>query len=148
MDKVPSTSFSFSFHDIDEERLGLSQAHLIGWLERLSRHYQKPVDQLDYIFCTDAYVHQLNSQFLDHDYLTDILTFPYEYSPIKGEVFISLDRAEDNARSLEVNIEDELLRLIAHGFLHMSGWNDSTDSEKEAMRREEDFCIQLFSQDE
>ena len=143
-----SCEITFSLHPSTEIALPFHANKIERWLHAVSVKYQKPVQQLDYIFCSDDFLLSLNRQYLDHDYLTDILTFPYDYSPIIGEVYISLDRAQENSAELDIPFGDEVLRLVAHGFLHMAGYRDGTEEEKKTMRSEEDHCIALFSQHE
>lgn len=139
---------SIHVHEVDLPSFEYSINDVVVWLTYLGLTYQKPIQSLEYIICTDAYLLHLNQNHLQHDFYTDILTFPYEYSPIHAEIYISLDRAIDNASRLGVKAEEELLRLFAHGFLHMAGFNDETDLEKEEMRNQENRCISLFLSNE
>lgn len=137
--------FSFYNQYSDSESLPFfDQGTIIDWFNVLIGYYQQPVERMEYIFCTDDYLLELNKQHLDHDYLTDILTFPYNYTPIEADIFISIDRLLDNAQTLGVSSESEFLRLLAHGFLHMCGYKDKSEKDQAIMREEEDRCIQLF----
>jgi rRNA maturation RNase YbeY len=138
----------FSYHEIDNQLIPFSQADLISWITDLIRSFQKPLESIDYVFCDDEYVYHLNKEHLEHDYYTDILTFPYSYDPISAEIFISIDRVIDNAQSNNVSVENEILRIIAHGLLHMVGFNDKTDDEKLAMTEAENDCISKFQRSE
>lgn len=107
----------------------------------------KLLKSLRYIFCSDEYLIQINQQFLQHDYFTDIITFDLsEGEQITGEVYISLDRVKDNARELIVSFEDELLRVIFHGALHLCGYKDKKKSEINDMRNRETVYIRLYKQ--
>ena len=88
--------------------------------------------ELTYIFCDDAYLHKLNVEFLDHDTLTDILTFNYNlHKQINGEIYISIERVKDNSVDFKTNFDDELRRVMIHGVLHLCGYADqSTDEER------------------
>ena len=85
---------------------------------------------LSYIFCSDAYLHNINVEYLNHDTLTDIITFPYLSPPeIEGDIFISVDRIRENAQTFQVTFEQELHRVIIHGVLHLCGQGDKTEEE-------------------
>jgi len=99
---------------------------------------------INYVFCTDEYLLNLNKQYLAHDYYTDILSFQMDDEPIQGDIFISIDRVEDNAKLLNTLFVDELYRVISHGVLHFLGYNDKTVQEKELMRKKEDELIELL----
>jgi probable rRNA maturation factor len=89
----------------------------------------------------------MNVEYLDHDTLTDIITFDYsEEGILEGEIYISIDRVKENAQELEIKFENELRRVMAHGILHMIGYGDKTKDEKTIMRQKEDFCISLYEQ--
>ena len=99
-----------------------------------------------YIFCTDEYLLRINQDFLDHDYYTDIITFPLSDTDQKteAEIYISLDRVNDNAAKLKVSPDHELLRVIFHGALHLAGYKDKTKEQKEVMRKKEGAWIKAF----
>ena len=111
----------------------------------ISETHNTTIKNLTYIFCSDDYLLNINKQFLNHDYYTDIITFPYhEGSDIEGEIYISLDRITDNAIKQKVSFENELFRVIAHGLLHLIGFSDKTPKQKKLMREEEDKAITIF----
>jgi rRNA maturation RNase YbeY len=114
------------------------------WIEQVIALEKKRLGGISYIFCSDDYLHKLNVQYLDHDTLTDILTFPYNRSPIEGDIFISIDRVKDNAQDLNIAFENELHRVIIHGVLHLCGYLDETDEEEEMMRKKEDEALLLL----
>jgi rRNA maturation RNase YbeY len=114
------------------------------WIEQVIALEKKRLGGISYIFCSDDYLHKLNVQYLDHDTLTDILTFPYNRSPIEGDIFISIDRVKDNAQDLNISFENELHRVIIHGVLHLCGYLDETDEEEEMMRKKEDEALLLL----
>ena len=90
------------------------------------------LEQLSYIFCSDAYLLQINKQFLNHNTLTDVITFPFseEGKPVYGEVYLSVDRIKENAKTFDVEYQNELLRVMIHGALHLCGYTDKTKSQK------------------
>ena len=103
--------------------------------------------RLDYIFCSDEYLLELNKGFLNHDYFTDIVTFDLSESAdnILGELYISLDRVKDNSKEIGVPYSTELLRVIFHGALHLCGYKDKTKREISLMRSKEDHYLHLFA---
>ena len=101
------------------------------WLSTIIQQEEKTLHSLNIIFCTDQYLHQINVSYLNHDTLTDIITFPYADPPIiNGELFISLERIKENSNIFETSFRLELYRVIAHGVLHLCGYGDKTDLEK------------------
>jgi len=110
------------------------------WLKQQAEHEGYAVGELNYIFCSDDYVLQVNRDYLEHDYYTDIITFDQseEESKIDGDIFISVDRVADNAKQLGVSAEQEMRRVLAHGLLHLCGYGDKTDDEEAQMRAKED----------
>ena len=101
---------------------------------------------MGYVFCSDEFLLEINKQFLDHDTLTDIVTFDYtEGKILNGEIYISTDRVADNAKDFNVDFDIELRRVIIHGLLHMCGYGDKTEDEKELMRAKEDEYLVLWN---
>jgi probable rRNA maturation factor len=102
--------------------------------------------ELSYVFCNDEFLLGLNRTFLNHDYYTDIITFPIEEDKgkIKAEIYISIERVKENAEKLKVDFNEELLRVMFHGILHLMGYKDKTKLQKAAMRNEEDKWIRAF----
>jgi probable rRNA maturation factor len=117
------------------------------WLLLLLDQYEQEADCVNYIFCDDNYVLELNRQHLDHDYLTDILTFPYSPpdAPLLADIYISVDRVKENAAIFGVSFVDELHRVMAHGTLHLLGYEDATETDKAIMREEENAALSLRS---
>lgn len=94
------------------------------------------------IFCSDAYLLEINKQYLNHNYYTDIVTFDYgENSVISGDLFISVDRIIENAENFNVTFKEELFRVVFHGVLHLVGYNDKSAEEQKEMRQKEDFYL-------
>ena len=99
--------------------------------------------EINYVFCDDEYLHKLNVEFLNHDTLTDIISFDYSIGKIiQGDIFISVERVEDNAKDYGVSFEEELKRVIIHGVLHYCGYKDKTDSDAEVMRDKENHYLE------
>ncbi len=105
----------------------------------------KTID-LTYVFCPDAFLADINRKFLNHDTLTDIITFELseECERITGEIYISVERVAENARKFNVSYEEELHRVIFHGALHLCGFKDKKKQEKAIMRQEEDNCLRTY----
>ena len=101
---------------------------------------------VSYIFCTDEYLLKLNQKYLNHDTLTDILTFTLSGSslPIVSEIYISIERVKENARELNINYESELRRVMIHGILHLCGYEDLSAAEKSKMRLKEDYYLSKY----
>lgn len=105
--------------------------------------------RLQYVFCSDEYLHKINLEYLQHDDYTDIITFDLSEDKVvrvDGEIYISVDRVKSNASSLGVRFFDEVLRVIFHGALHLCGYGDKTPKEQYEMRRMEDKYLGLYMQ--
>jgi len=130
---------SFHFEDVDVE---LPEAQMLtDWLLGVADSEGKAFVELNYIFCSDERLREMNVEFLDHDYYTDVITFPYTENAIHGDVFISAERVDDNAQSLGVTFEQELCRVLVHGVLHLAGYLDKTEEAERVMREREDFYL-------
>jgi probable rRNA maturation factor len=138
-DLISFFSESVEFQLIDKTRYS-------QWISELIKLQGKNLGEISYIFCSDDYLHELNLAHLNHDTLTDIITFDYTHAGIiSGDLFISVDRVKENAASFQVDFLLEMKRVMAHGVLHLIGFNDKTTAEKKVMRKEEDKAISLFS---
>lgn len=117
-----------------------------NWLIQIAENHKFNVSELNYIFCSDEYLLEVNKNYLQHDYYTDIITFDNseEENIIEGDIFISTDRVEDNEKELDVPRGTEILRVMAHGILHLCGFKDKSDSEAKEMRKQEDVCLSLW----
>jgi len=102
------------------------------------------VGNVNYIFVSDDTLLELNKTHLNHDYLTDILSFQLEDDPAEGDIFISIDRVKENAESYTVTFDNELCRVIAHGMLHFLGYKDKTEEEQKVMRKKEDLYLGMI----
>jgi probable rRNA maturation factor len=115
------------------------------WLKSIAKKEKYSILELNYIFCSDEYLLQMNRDFLDHDYYTDIITFDNSEvsGKIEGDIFISIDRVKDNAQQQKTSLKDELHRVLVHGLLHLTGYKDKTSKEQEIMRKKEDSSLSL-----
>lgn len=115
------------------------------WIDAIIESEAKEPGEINYIFCDDAYLHNINMQFLEHDTLTDIISFDYCIGDlISGDIFISIERVKDNAQDFEVSFDNELLRVMAHGVLHYCGYKDKTDDDAKVMRTKEKEKMNMF----
>ncbi len=115
------------------------------WINRILESESHTLGQIDYVLCTDDYLIELNVEYLNHDTLTDIITFDYtDGNVVSGDIFISTERVKENASDFHVDWENELLRVMAHGILHLVGYSDKTVEEKKLMRKKEDEKIKMF----
>lgn len=137
MDKIIYNVEDIDFQLPNEQPLSI-------WIEKTVEEEKKELGAVSYIFCSDDYLHEMNVEYLNHDTLTDVITFPYNDDPIEGDIFISIDRVKDNANDLNIPFENELHRVMIHGILHLCGYRDETDEEEDEMRQKEDKYLVLF----
>jgi probable rRNA maturation factor len=139
-DESPESPVFFHFEDVEFELP--DEQGLTAWLNSVAEAEGKTLLELNYIFCSDERLREINVEFLDHDYYTDIITFPYaEGSALHSDLFISSERVADNARAAGVAFEHELRRVMVHGLLHLAGYGDKTAEEQSVMRGKEDFYL-------
>ena len=117
-----------------------------NWIVSVARGFGKTVGAVTYIFCNDDKILEVNRKYINHDYYTDIITFDYSRPMrISGDVFISLDTVRSNAILLGKTYDNELMRVIIHGILHLCGVDDKGPGEREIMERQEDEALALLS---
>ena len=115
------------------------------WINDVIKLHQKKVGNVSYIFCSNQYILELNQQYLNHNYFTDIITFDYCCdNKVEGDIFISVDTVLDNSHRFKTNFNDELLRVIIHGVLHLVGFSDKTAKQQKQMRVLEDEALSIF----
>ena len=116
-----------------------------NWLEACIITEGCTVGDINYIFCSDDYLHKINLEYLNHDTLTDIISFDNTVRKrLQGDIFISVDRVKDNANDFRVSFKEELLRVMAHGVLHFAGYKDKTEADAKQMRLKEEEKIKMF----
>lgn len=117
-----------------------------AWISMVIANHRHTLGELTFVFCSDRALLEINRIHLNHDYFTDIITFDLSgvRGLVRGEIYISLERVEENAKELGKTIDNELNRVIIHGVLHLLGYTDDTPEGKEQMRREEDNCLSLL----
>ena len=129
----------------DVEVPGLDSEFFVLWLQDVIKEEGLDLGDICVVFCSDVELLEMNIQFLQHDYLTDILTFDYcSGSIVSGDLFISIDRILDNAEFLNEELSKELKRVCVHGLLHLCGYMDKTEGEKLIMRSKEEYYIRKF----
>ena len=115
-----------------------------AWIKKVAATYGKKCGDIAYIFCNDEKILEVNKEYLQHDYFTDIITFDYsEADSISGDLFISLDTVRSNSEQLGVGYEQELHRVIIHGILHLCGINDKGEGEREIMEAAENKALAM-----
>lgn len=117
-----------------------------NWITQVVTEEKKQPGVINFILCTDLYLLDLNSKYLKHDTFTDTITFDYndESGFISGDVFISIERVRDNAKSFNSKVNNELQRVMCHGVLHLLGYKDKSDSDSHLMRKKEDYYLSLL----
>lgn len=123
----------------------VNEAQHEEWLAEVIESEDKTEGEINYIFCDDAYLLEKNIEFLNHDTLTDIISFDYTMGNlISGDIFISVERVKENAGDFNVAFEDELRRVMVHGILHYCGYKDKTEEDEQLMRSKEEEKMKLF----
>jgi rRNA maturation RNase YbeY len=117
-----------------------------NWINSIISNENKISGNLNFIFCSDKYLHSLNKKYLNHNTLTDIITFDYSemLNDITGDIYISIDRVRENAAKFKCEFSTELYRVISHGVLHLIGYNDTTSKEALIIRQKEDYYLSLL----
>lgn len=133
-----------TYNTIEVEMPAVSRRETSAWVKAVAAEYGKRVGEVAYIFCNDEKILEVNRQYLQHDYYTDIITFDYtEGDRIAGDLFISLDTVRSNAELFGKAYDDELHRVIIHGILHLCGINDKGPGEREIMEAAEDRALAM-----
>lgn len=128
------------------EEINFKQPHPLKtskWIKSISQSEGYKIGALNYIFCSDDYLLEINRQYLQHDYYTDIITFDNSEDEgiLEGDIYVSVDRVKENAQNLGIAFDLELRRVLIHGLLHLIGFGDSTEDLKVEMRAKEDACL-------
>ena len=135
-----------TFNSIDVEMPDFDQSLMRQWIETVAHNYGKKVGELHYYFCTDDTLLDINRQRLNHDFYTDIVTFPLTDCEeiLSSELCISIDRIKDNAQMMNKTFQSEFHRVMIHGVLHIIGFDDKTDTDEKIMREKEEECLQIL----
>jgi len=116
-----------------------------AWIKNVAKKYGKTIGEVAYIFCNEEKILEVNRQYLQHDYYTDIITFDYcEGDTLSGDIFISIDTVRSNANEYNVSFENELYRILIHGILHLCGQDDKTAENRAEMTRKENEALEML----
>ena len=130
-------SFNYETNFLLENEDGIS-----SWISKVISAEGFKEDEINYVFCDDKYLHKLNVEFLNHNTLTDIISFDYSVGKIiQGDIFISIERVKDNAKDYKTTFKEELHRVIIHGVLHYCGYKDKTEEDARMMREKENHYL-------
>lgn len=124
--------------DVEQPEGVPDEAALTTWLQKMADTEGVKLEEVSYILCSDEYLLKINVDYLQHDYYTDVITFQTTDGMIHGDIFISTERVADNAAQLKVPFLQEMLRVMAHGALHLAGYGDKTPEDEAQMRAKED----------
>lgn len=128
----------------DIEMPDINQEETTAWIKKVANTYNKYIGEISYIFCSDNKILEVNNQYLQHDYFTDIITFDYcKGNRLAGDIFISLDTVKSNSESFHTQYTEELNRTIIHGILHLCGINDKGPGEREIMEAAENKALTI-----
>ena len=137
------------FHTEDIKFVFKNKTEIKQWITSVAKGKKRKVGDLSFVFCSDGFLLRLNKEYLNHDTLTDIITFDYSKDdnqlPISGDIYISIDRIRENAVKFNKSFENELHRVIIHGTLHLLGYADKTKAAKLEMTKQEDIALNLLS---
>jgi rRNA maturation RNase YbeY len=123
----------------------ISKTTLKQNLKTLAKSEGKALKDISVVFTDDDYLLEVNKQYLNHDYYTDVITFDYSAFPeVSGDIMISLDRVKENADTLSVSFQEELNRVVYHGLLHLCGYKDKSADDEKLMRKKENYYLELF----
>jgi len=134
---------TYHFEDVEFEFL--NKPILNSWLKSTVSSKEKKLGFLNFIFCKDNYLHKMNVEYLNHDTLTDVITFSYADDRIEGDIFISIDRVKENANDLDISFDNELHRVMIHGVLHLLGFKDKTKEDKALMIKNENENLAILN---
>ena len=126
----------------------IEENKLTEWINKVAQNYKKEVAEISYLFCNDEKILEINREYLNHDFYTDIITFDYsEGKTISGDILISLQTVESNSQMYKTDIHEELHRVIIHGILHLCGLNDDSPEEESLMRSAEEKALEMLLYD-
>lgn len=136
---------NISFEFIDIEIPDFDPVFLCAWINEIAQKENIVLEEIQYVFCSDEELLKINRESLNHDYYTDIITFNYnEEDSCAGDLFISYDRVKENAKDYgNGNVHDELCRVMAHGILHLIGFDDKLEEDRLVIRKKEEECLKL-----
>lgn len=138
-----SRNISFRLQDV---KFTLKDKQVLrNWVALVASNEGFSIAPINYVFCSDGHLLEMNKQFLNHNYFTDIITFDYtEGKRLSGDIFISIDRVADNAKAYKNTFECELHRVMIHGVLHLMGYKDKTPADEKKMRAKENAALKIL----
>lgn len=139
----------FFQEDVENPLVEKQEEEIQQWINQtILQESNKEPGTLSIVFCSDEYLLDMNTRYLDHDYYTDIITFPYQSSPLTADLYVSTDRVRENAKKMNQEYSTELFRVIIHGILHLCGYDDKTPEEEKEMRTKENQYLQVLLLDD
>ena len=136
---------SINFQTISVKFAISKKTSVKNWISKVIKKEKRKESKIVFIFCSDNELLAINKEFLNHNTLTDIITFDYSKDKtISGEIYVSIERVEDNAKFFDISFENELQRVIIHGVLHLCGYKDKTTAQKKEMRLKESLALRLL----
>lgn len=140
----PTQSIHFYFDNVSV--ILKDRKKLKNFLSRIVAKEKRHLNALNYVFCNDKTLLEINRKYLDHNFYTDVITFDLSFSPkeILADIYISFDRVRENAKNLRIPLKEELPRVMFHGLLHLCGYNDKTQVQKKVMTKKENFYVDLY----
>ncbi len=137
--------YNINIHD--EGGFGIvDESNTIGIITSILKDYECPAASVNVIYLNNEDIHEMNRKYLEHDYPTDVITFTLDEDELEGEIYIGVETAKENADRFEVDLSEELLRLAAHGTLHLMKQDDSTDEERKEMRKLENKYLSMINE--
>jgi probable rRNA maturation factor len=128
------------------QKIDLPKKRLLNFMDEMVKIENFSCGRINFIFCNDQYLLNINKEFLKHDYFTDIITFDYSKNKkLSGDLYLSVERITENAGKFGVSFLDEIVRVMIHGILHLIGYNDKTSDEKKMIREKEDIYLNKFN---
>lgn len=129
-----------------EKPVFFNESRIRTWIEQVIKEEGRVAGILSFIISNDEFLIKLNREYLQHDFFTDVITFDYseDLNGVSGDVYISLERVEENARELGIRLSDEMNRVMVHGVLHLLGYNDTDDDKKQGMQEKENYYLSLI----
>lgn len=144
MDLLPYLT-EISFNNVDIDYVLKQKIMLKEWMLATIKKEKRITGTISFNFCSDEYLLSVNQEHLNHDYYTDIITFDFcQGNIISGDIYISIDRVKDNAKTMGKTIQNELHRVIIHGVLHLCGYKDKKPADSKQMRAKEDYYLSLL----
>jgi probable rRNA maturation factor len=139
---------AFYAEDVEPPLTATQEDDCLAWITGVVAAEKREISEITFIFCSDAYLLDINKEFLAHDYYTDVITFPYhetDEEPLEGDIYISIERTAENAATAKVTPLHELARVMVHGVLHLCGYDDATDELRAAMHDKENFYLNILN---